>query len=55
MSDDGKVQGEGELSAQERWLLEAVPGGPGFDRAFLALNAAACVWLARAVWRKTLE
>ncbi len=27
MSDDGKVQGEAELTARERWLLEAVPAG----------------------------
>lgn len=28
-------------------LLEGVPGGAGWDRAFLALNALACLWLAR--------
>ena len=36
-------------------LLEAVPGGGAWDRAFLAANALACMWLARAVWRKTLD
>lgn len=33
-------------------MLDAVPGGPTADRAWLALNAAVCVWLARAVFRK---
>jgi serine protease len=36
-------------------LLEAVPGGGGWDRAFLAVNAVVCVALARAVWRKSAE
>ena len=32
-------------------LVEGIPGGAGWDRAWLALNALACLWLARRVGR----
>ena len=34
-------------------MLDAIPGGAGADRLWLAANAIACLWLARTVFRKS--